>query len=140
QTWTGAVNGSWSNAANWSGGIPFSNINTQLTFGLTSNAAMMDDIIGTLILNRLTFNSGSPAYTLTGNALDFRTNSSAVLPSITMNAANPVIIGNALTLTNDLTVNGFGNGTVRLNGSISGLGSLTYSGGGTFTLGNASNT
>src|SRR6201999_3149812 len=61
QTWTGTVNGNWNNAGNWTGGIPASSFATQLTFGATSNAAMTDDIPGTLSLKGMTFNAGAPS-------------------------------------------------------------------------------
>jgi hypothetical protein len=103
--WTGTVNNSWNNAGNWSpAGIPTSSLNTQLSFGAAVTTSITDNIAGTFILNQLTF--GGPSYTLTGNLLDFRSNSSATLPSIVMNAANAVTISNPFTLTNNLTVNG----------------------------------
>src|SRR5438445_7392889 len=83
-TWTGTGSGSWNDANNWSSGvIPPSNSNTQLVFGASSNTAMTHDIPGApYFLNRLTFDAGDPDYTLTGNALSFRTNTSNVLASI----------------------------------------------------------
>src|SRR3954447_13910243 len=128
QTWTGTANGNWSNGSNWSSAL-VNGINTQLTFGTianTANATMTDNVVGTFLLNKMTFNAGAPAYTLTGNALDFRTNGSSVLPSIVIDSNNSVTIGNALTLTNGLTVSGSGAGTFTLNGLISGAGGLTY--------------
>jgi hypothetical protein len=127
-TWTGSVSGSWNNSNNW---LPASSINMQLTFGATSNAVITDDIPSTFLLNKLTFNAGDPAYMLTGNPLGFRTNSGAVLPAIVMNSANGVTIGNTFSpfvLTNNMIVNGTGTGTLAINGTMSGGGSLTYAG------------
>src|SRR5207253_11355319 len=94
QTWTGAVSGNWNTGANWSSNPnpPSSGNNTQLIFGGTGNAAMTDDIPGTFILNKLTFNSGAPVYTLTGNLLEFRRTTLLIEPSIVMNSANNVSI------------------------------------------------
>ena len=88
-----------------------------------------------MTLNSLTFNSGSPTYSLSGNGLNFVTSGSGALPQIVTNSANGVMIGVALTLTNNLTVSGTGN--LTLNGAIGGAGILTMAGSGTLTLGNA---
>ena len=76
------------------GGHPGSGVTTQLTFGATPNAAMTDDVAGALVLNSMTFNAGSPAYTLSasaGNSLNFQSNG-ATLPQIVSNSANSVTI------------------------------------------------
>src|SRR5438876_11526024 len=63
QTWTGAANGNWNKAGNWSpSGVPVSSNNTQLIFGAATNAAMTNDIPGTFQLNQFTFNSVAPVY------------------------------------------------------------------------------
>jgi fibronectin-binding autotransporter adhesin len=142
QTWTGAVSGNWSNASNWSpAGVPVSGQNTHLTFGAATSTAMTDDITG-IIINQMTFNSGDPSYSLSGNALAFQANSSAMLPSIVVNSANPVIISNAITLFNGLTVsaNGTASNMVTLAGAISGASGLTFTGGGNVRLSNTANT
>jgi autotransporter-associated beta strand protein len=131
-TWTGSTSGSWSVAGNWSpNGVPASSDNTQLTFGATPNPAMVNDI-GTLVLNSMSFNAGSPAYSLSGNGLNFQTNGSGGLPQIVSNSSNAVSIGTLLTLTNNLTVGGTGN--VSLSSGVGGPGSLTMAGTGTLTL------
>ncbi len=136
-TWSGTTSGSWSVGTNWSPtGPPPSNVATVLTFGATSNAAMTNDIAGTFTLNSMTFNSGSPAYTLAGNGLNFVSNGSGgALPTLVSNSSNSVTINVPLTLTNNLTVSGSGN--VTLGGAIGGAGSLTMSGFGTLALGSA---
>jgi autotransporter-associated beta strand protein len=141
QTWTGAASGSWANAANWSPvGIPISGQDTQLTFGMAATTAMTNDIAGPFAFNQLTFNSGDPAYTLTGNDLSAFTNSGNVPAAIVVNSANAVMVGNNIALTNPLTVSGTGAGGIAFNGVISGGGGLTYSAPGTLNLGNAANT
>jgi autotransporter-associated beta strand protein len=135
-TWTGTTSGSWNNTGNWSPtGIPVNNSSNQLVFGTTSNAVMTNDISGGLVLNQMTFNAGGPAYTLTGNVLNFQTSAGGTLPQIVTNSANTVSIGNQVTLTNSLTVNG--TGTVFLNGAIGGAGSLTMNGSGLLFLGSS---
>ncbi len=138
-TWTGAVSGSWMNASNWNpASVPTGSANLQLTFGTTGNAAMTNDIAGTLTLNSMTFNAGAPVYTLSGNGLNFVTNSSDMLPIIVSNSSNSVTLSVPLTLTNGLTVSGSGN--VTLGGAISGAGAVTMSGTGTLILSSTSNT
>jgi autotransporter-associated beta strand protein len=137
-TWTGTTNSSWNNPTNWYPALPIGNVNTRLTFGATASASMINDIPGTLILNQLAFTATAPIYTLTGNGLDFRTSDAGLAPQIVSASANPVTIGSAVTLTNNLTATGAG--AVTLNGPISGAGGITYAGTGTLTLGNAGNT
>jgi autotransporter-associated beta strand protein len=96
---------------------------------------MTDDIPNSFLLNRLAFNAGAPAYSLTGNALDFRKATGSILPSIGMDTSSAVSIANSIVLTSDLTVGGAGTGNLTLNGSLSGGGRLTYAGAGTLTLG-----
>ncbi len=131
-TWTGNTSGNWSVAGNWSPGVPPSSINTLLAFGATSNATMTNDISGGLLLNSMTFNAGSPAYTLGGNGLTFQTTTGGSLPQIVSNSANSVSLNVPITLTNTLTVSGSGN--VTLGGAVSGAGGLTMSGSGTLAL------
>jgi hypothetical protein len=134
QTWTGAASGSWANAANWSpAGVPVSGPNTQLIFGAAANAAMTDDIAGAFSLNTMTFNAGSPAFTLGGNGLSFQINTGGGVPQILTNSANSITFSTALSLQNNLTVSG--TGSLTLNGPVGGAGGLTMSGTGTVSLG-----
>jgi autotransporter-associated beta strand protein len=137
-TWSGAASGSWNNSGNWSpAGIPGSNIDNQLTFGSATTASMVNDIPSTLVLNQMTFTSVAPIYTLGGNGLNFKTNSSAALPQIVTNSSNLVTITAPLTLTNSLMISGSGN--LSLNGSVTGVGTLVTNGTGTVTLVNSAN-
>jgi autotransporter-associated beta strand protein len=135
-TWGGGTSGSWSVAGNWApSGVPASDQTTQLIFGATGNATMTDDIAGTLSLNSMTFNAGGPTYVLTGNGLNFVTNTTTTpttLPQLVSNSSNSVSLNLPITLTGNLGVSGSGN--VTLGGAIGGNGSLTMNGTGTLTL------
>src|SRR4051812_26757200 len=74
QTWTGAISGNWATTSNWSS-PPAIGADTQLAFGATAHADMTNNVIIQFLLNRMTFNAGDPAYTLTGSPLFFRTSS-----------------------------------------------------------------
>jgi autotransporter-associated beta strand protein len=137
-TWTGNVNGNWSNSGNWTPtGFPASSGDTQLTFGATPNRVMLNDLSGGVTVNSLTFNNGSPAYILSGNAVNFQTNSTGGLPQLVTNSANGLTIAGPITLTNDLTING--TGSVTVNGAIGGPAGLTMNSTGTLILGNGTN-
>ena len=85
------MSGNWNTAGNWSpAGVPASSANTQLTFDSTSNASMVNLITdpNPFILNRLTFNAGSPTYSLSTDPLDFRLKGVASFPAIVMNSGN----------------------------------------------------
>jgi autotransporter-associated beta strand protein len=137
QTWIGNFSGNWGGPNNWSPNVvPASSANTQLTFGATANASMSNGITdpNPFILNRLTFNAGSPTYSLSTDPLDFRLKGFASFPAIVMNSNNGFTIDGGLILTDNFSVFGAGTGTVTLNQAINGNGSLTYSGAGTLTL------
>jgi autotransporter-associated beta strand protein len=137
QTWTGTTNGNWSNPGNWSS-LPMSGNNTQLLFGAATTTAMTNDV-GPFTLNQMTFNADDPTYTLSGNTLFFQAaNGGGVQPTFVMNSNNAVTIGDAISYSSALTVQGTGTGTVTLNGAISGgLGPLNYQGAGMLVLGGA---
>jgi hypothetical protein len=131
-TFAATGDGRWNNSANWNA-LPVSGPSTQLVFGPTAQpAAMTNDILGTFVLNAMTFTAGAPSYALTGNGLEFRTNAAGSTPQLVSNSSSPVTIGVPLTLTNGLTVGGSGN--IALTAAIGGPGGLTMAGAGTLTL------
>ncbi len=141
-TWTGAVSGQWGDANNWSPvGIPASDVNTQLVFGPVAPGAATDmNLVNVglpFLLNEITFSAGGPAYTLAGLAPNFRTSSAAVSPQIVFDSDSFDVFNAPVVLTNDMTISGVGSGTLAFNSTISGPGSLTYSGAGTLQLGAA---
>src|SRR5207249_2616164 len=72
QTWTGAAapDANWSNPGNWTGGVPVSSANTQLTFPVGTTDPVQD-LAASFALNRITL-AGSFARTITGGGMDFR--------------------------------------------------------------------
>lgn len=68
-TWTGAVNGNWSNGGNWSGcdnaGVPEAGDSLVFSSG-ASNMSMTNNL--NLTFNEITFNNGG-SYTVAGNAV-----------------------------------------------------------------------
>ncbi len=150
QTWTGGGgNVNWNTAGNWGGTLPTSGNNTDLIFGGSTNTGttgvpLSQNIAVPFVLNSLTFNAGSAAFFLGGNALRFDgtnnsiTQSSSNTVSIANNFLGPVANG-----TSNLMLTGNGTGVVTLSGTIAGGNgqrdySMTKTGTSTFVLlGNA---
>ncbi len=124
-TWTGGgTDANWSTAGNWSGGtVPVSSIDAAVAFAGSTNLAPNQNVASPFLLNSLTFAPFAGNFTLGGNGLDFRTNSSATAPTIVLGSS--ATVNNAITLTGALTVSGPGNSTFA--GVIGGAGGLTFS-------------
>src|SRR5262245_56124563 len=77
QTWFGGTNNQWNTGSNWSSTplVPVSGVNTQLIFGAAPIGSLQNNIPGTFMLNRITFDTAAPAYVISGNALNFATSS-----------------------------------------------------------------
>ena len=134
---------------NWNA-TPVSNLDTILSYTSTLAASVAiisnNDVASPPFkLNQLSFTNAGPAsgtaptITLTGNELEFITNTALATPTLTFNTTGtikPTIeIQNNLLLTNNLGVAATTDG--RISGVISGSGSLTKSGAGTLTLSGA---
>jgi autotransporter-associated beta strand protein len=156
-TWSGAVDGSWTNASNWTGGVPASSTTTAVVFGVGTTLATTQNIAGGLTLNSLAFTADAGSYTVAGTQpLIF----SGTAPSISSfsTAAGAISVSVPLQFAQTVTVTGDAGdfaGFLRLSGIISGTGGLqwssgigvvsgvnTYSGGttisgGTFAISNA---
>lgn len=108
-TWTGATNGNFSNAGNWTGcnnAAPVPSDNDNLVFdstNLSANTAIANDITG-LALTMITFsgsNSGSNQYTIIGNTI-------SLSGGILVNGSNYPSIDTNLNLTASQSITGTG--------------------------------
>ena len=79
QTWTGASSNVWNVASNWSSPAGQRSRHPARLRG-DAQPRSVNSIPGTFVLNRMTFNAGSPAYSFTGNPLDFRFSSVGTAP------------------------------------------------------------
>jgi autotransporter-associated beta strand protein/T5SS/PEP-CTERM-associated repeat protein len=124
-TWTGLsspANGNWSDNTNWSS-PPVSGIDTTITLAASPVTNLNNDIPGALTLNKLTFDSAAPVYSLSGNTLNFADSSSSTFPRIMINSNNRVTINNPLTVaSNTFGIYGTGTGDLELTGGIGGSG------------------
>ncbi|MGN6370566.1 MAG: autotransporter-associated beta strand repeat-containing protein [Phycisphaerae bacterium] len=133
--WLGSpVSSNWSNPANWLGAaVPSAGNTTTISFGNSSFANPNQDIASPFSLNTLTFASNASPYTLTGGALTFAGNA-----AIHQNANSAPLIGEALSIQSNLTIDGAGDlfltGPIdSANGTFSNR-TLTKSGNGALSL------
>jgi autotransporter-associated beta strand protein len=144
QSWTwdgGGSSGNWNTANNWNPNtVPIGSAGTSLTFGGgTLFIATDNNIPGTFGLTTLTFASSATfPYSISGNTLSFA-DSGPNQAKIVQNSGFQSTISTAITLNDDLSVQGSGTGALLLNGAIAGTGGLTKNGPFALTLG-ASNT
>lgn len=126
-TWTGAIDGSWSTGANWTGGVPASATDTVVVFGSTTQPNTTNSIPGGLTLNALEFLSTAGSRSISGNALAF----DGVAPTIVNSAtAGNVTISAPISLLQTVTVSGGPNYSAQLifDGAFSGTGGLNFAG------------
>jgi hypothetical protein len=122
QTWSGAANGNWNNASNWSS-LPINFVDASLTFGATNNAVLNQNLANPFQVGQMTFNAGAPAYFVNGNPIEFSNSATSFTGIIAQNSSNPVTFNAPINITSGagiLELNGTGSGTVTLNGVISG--------------------
>ncbi len=68
QTWSGlGPNGNWSNASNWTGGVPVNDGTASLTFGAGENLAPNVNVPWSI--NSILFTTNASPYTMTGSSL-----------------------------------------------------------------------
>jgi autotransporter-associated beta strand protein len=135
QIWTGAANGAWNNSGNWSS-LPANGNQTQLTFGASANSTMTQNLYNSFNLQTMTFSAGAPAYTISGNGINFV--SASFTPAIHQSSSNGVTFNAAVQTSGLMNIDGIGAGPVTFNGPVSAL-ILSKSNSGSLTLTSASN-
>jgi autotransporter-associated beta strand protein len=127
--WTGATN-AYLNASNWTGNNPpVSGDTLVFTSANASGPALNNNFSAGFVFGGLTFNSGSPAYTISGNSFNLSGN-------LNNNATALQTISAPIVLTATDTFNAT-SGSITLGGAISGSGGMTFSGPNTVTLSGA---
>ena len=114
KTWTGAVNGLWSNPGNWVGGVPASGDSVAFPSG-AANLTNTNDLAGLSLLN-IAFNGC--CYTVGGNGV------------VLTNSLTSVSAGNVLNLPIDVQTNAVSISNVSINGALSGTGPIALGGNG----------
>ena len=165
-TWDGgAADNNWGTLNNWNPNQRPVN-GDELFFAGTLRTSAVNNL-SALVIDRLTFNAGAAAFTLSGNAFTISSNSPGTDGYIQNNSANLQTINNALTFNagtgyinfltfpsagitfngtitlNAATVHAMGDGTLTFNGVISGAPGITGIGleaGAPLVLLNAQNT
>lgn len=132
-TWTGGgttgtpASGDWNSGSNWSGGLPPSGVDTDLTFRGTDGYISNNDIASPFTLNELFMDiDAGVSATITGGTLLFSQDNSEtpVLPYIRAGDEGTLTIENDIVIANELRLGGTGRGTIVLAGDISGVGGL----------------
>lgn len=134
-TFTGVNSGSWSDAANWTGGLPV--IGGELLLDSATRPATFNDIAGGFTLLGLTLGANAPAPTLTGNTLRFQGDGAYLRM---LSDGGHAVVDNTLALNSTLHLSGGPSDASQLllGGNISGGGGLTVLTGRTVLSGNNS--
>lgn len=128
--WTGAADGNWANAANWSGGAPVGGAGTAIVIDLAAPLTLTNNFAGGFTLNSLRFGPSAGAHVLDGNALIF----DGVAPTLVSEstASADVIIRAPIVLNQTLSITGGPSFDAQLlfgTGGFSGGGGITWTGG-----------
>jgi autotransporter-associated beta strand protein len=138
-TWTGAVDGSWANDANWMGGSPAGDMAADLVFPSNAmNFTNTNDITTAFSVQSITF-SGDNNYTIGGNAITLNIGG-ILLDSTVTSATETLNLGITLAAAQTWSVTEAG-ATLAVNSVLSGEAGtgLTKAADGTLTL-SAANT
>ncbi len=137
--WLSATSGNWDLAANWvSGTAPAATglANYVLNFTPAGTYTVTQNLNNGFQLNQINF---AGAVTLAGtNSLAFTANGFS-LPQLNQNSGSPVTLNTPVSLSSMTNIGGSGNGSVNLNGLISGAGGLVKNGAGTLNVINVNN-
>ena len=120
----GGTDNNFTDGANWGGTAP--SPGSALTFGGSTRLTPNNDFPANTAFAGFTFNAGSGAFVIGGNAINLTGN-------IVNNSANLQTINTGLALQQNTTVN-TASGNVTLGGAVSGAFSLTKTGNNTLTL------
>src|SRR5262245_33546777 len=151
RTWTGgSASGTWSQAANWAGGIPQHGDDLSFPGGLPAADLLSTNDLIALRLNSITFSGASGGYALRGNALTLTNGVSSANTAgdndvdfdlaLGLNQTFTVTTGGTLDVNGDISLSGrtltinaaF---SVRLDGAVTGTGNVVKNGLGSLTLG-----
>lgn len=140
-TWNpAAANGNWSEAGNWSVGVPPDGSTGLLTFGASVQTTLTNNISGVSFsgANAFLFNSGASAYTFNGDAITLATPGSSTSFAINNLSTAQQTFNLDIALTGssgDRYVNtSSGGGDVVFNGNFTGNRRLGVAGSGVVTL------
>jgi T5SS/PEP-CTERM-associated repeat protein/autotransporter-associated beta strand protein len=125
----GGGGGNWSIPANWSGWAPAPG--ETLTFGTATNTANNNDYAPGTQFAGITFNSGTPAYTLSGNSI-------ALSGPVTNNSSNLQTIELGVGFGSSGATFNTAAGDLSVTRAISGAGTLNKTGTGTLFLSGSS--
>jgi len=145
-TWNATGTANWS-VGPWTGGTPSSNQDNALFFNVTTATRSAVNDLGAFDLNSLSLSNTSTGTTqrnlgVSGNALNFVTNSSSALPTLTINNSSTtttpgvgtLALSNDFTVTNALTITNSGSALSTISGNITNTGGITINGGGVGNL------
>jgi autotransporter-associated beta strand protein len=130
QTWIKDSAGTfqWSDAANWSPGLPISGSSTTLAFGGSKAYVANNDLASPFHLNQLLLSNAGQSQ-IGGNPLQFDAGPGGTLPQVIHNGSNTFTINNPLVLNADTTFGGTSIGAALvLAGPISGTGAFVETG------------
>ena len=123
--WNGlGGNNNWSIAANWNGIAPVAG--QDLQFAGAVRPGPSNDFVASTNFGAITFNSGTAAFTITGNKI-------ALSGDITNNSANLQTLNIAMAMAATHTVN-TATANITIGGILSGAGGVTKTGPNTLTL------
>jgi autotransporter-associated beta strand protein len=131
-TWATNVDGNWSTAANWIGGVPSG---AGSTANFTGNTLAAVNVDGPRTLGRVIF-SGATDYTISGSALTLDNTGGTGTTGLISSAGGTQTVAAAIVTTASNLEVAVAAGTVKLDGAISGTGNVTLSGPGTVLMNN----